>query len=153
VAAQVLTGLGADLAGTRLRVLSLQAAAGHASPRRRVVALRPGDARKFEERAAALEALSRRTAAVEQWVGLTPDLSELDEQIMRVRRDQGTAINRQDFEAAAQLRDREQELTAERAGKLRDWTPAAPPESEIGRLRAELERLRGLLREHGIDAA
>jgi ATP-dependent Clp protease ATP-binding subunit ClpA len=153
VAAQVLTGLGADLAGTRLRVLSLQAAAGHASPRRRVVALRPGDARKFEERAAALEALSTRTAAIEQWVGLTPDLSELDEQITRVRRDQEAAIDRQDFQAAAQVRDREHELTAERAAKLGEWTPAAPPESEVGRLRAELERLRGLLREHGIDAA
>jgi ATP-dependent Clp protease ATP-binding subunit ClpA len=153
VAAHVLTGLGADLAGTRQRVVGLLTAAAGARARVRPSGQRQGITRRFEERAEALEALSRRTTAIELWIGLAPDLSGLDEQIMQLRRDQEAAIDRQDLKTAARLRDRQQELTAERAERLQQWTPPGSPESEVGRLRAELERLRGLLREHGIDAA
>ena len=50
-----------------------------------------------------------------------PALKEMDEQIATVRREKEAAIDAQDFEGAADLRDKEQKLTAERAEKERAW--------------------------------
>ncbi|RKW69634.1 ATP-dependent Clp protease ATP-binding subunit [Galactobacter caseinivorans] len=50
-----------------------------------------------------------------------PALKEMDEQIATVRREKEAAIDAQDFEGAAELRDKEQKLTAERADKERAW--------------------------------
>ena len=44
-----------------------------------------------------------------------PELRELDEQIAEARRDKESAIDEQDFEKAARLRDVEKQLTAKRA--------------------------------------
>ncbi|MGA4506367.1 ATP-dependent Clp protease ATP-binding subunit [Propionibacteriaceae bacterium G1746] len=50
-----------------------------------------------------------------------PDLREFDERIANVRLEKEAAIDAQDFERAAGLRDDEQKLLAERAGKEAEW--------------------------------
>ena len=101
-----------------------------------------------------VDALDRRLAAIERWVGLRPDLNDLDQEIARVRQAKEAAIDRQDFEVSAALRDQERQLLAARAGREKEWTEAAagrmPLAQELGRVKAELERLRAVLREHGI---
>jgi ATP-dependent Clp protease ATP-binding subunit ClpC len=50
-----------------------------------------------------------------------PDLREFDEKIANVRREKESAIDAQDFEKAASLRDREKQLLAEKAHREREW--------------------------------
>ena len=71
-----------------------------------------------------------------------------------MRREKEAAIGRQDFEDSAALRDQEKQLLATRAGRDKEWTAAAAGRmslaQELDRVKAELERLQALLREHGI---
>jgi ATP-dependent Clp protease ATP-binding subunit ClpC len=50
-----------------------------------------------------------------------PDLREFDERIADVRREKEGAIDAQDFEKAASLRDKEKQLLAEKATREREW--------------------------------
>ena len=50
-----------------------------------------------------------------------PDLREFDEKIAGVRRDKESAIDAQDFEKAASLRDKEKTLLAEKATREKEW--------------------------------
>src|SRR5437762_2562276 len=50
-----------------------------------------------------------------------PDLREFDERIATVRREKESAIDAQDFEKAAALRDSEKTLLAEKAQREREW--------------------------------
>src|SRR5512138_650487 len=50
-----------------------------------------------------------------------PDLREFDEKIAQVRRDKESAIDAQDFERAAQLRDREKQLLGQKAQREKEW--------------------------------
>ena len=50
-----------------------------------------------------------------------PDLRELDERIAEVKREKESAIDDQDFERAARLRDEEARLSHERGEKEREW--------------------------------
>ena len=50
-----------------------------------------------------------------------PDLREFDERIAAVRRDKESAIDAQDFERAASLRDQEKTLMAEKSGREKEW--------------------------------
>jgi ATP-dependent Clp protease ATP-binding subunit ClpC len=50
-----------------------------------------------------------------------PDLREFDERIAAVRREKESAIDAQDFEKAASLRDREKHLLGEKAQREREW--------------------------------
>jgi ATP-dependent Clp protease ATP-binding subunit ClpC len=50
-----------------------------------------------------------------------PDLREFDERIAQVRRDKESAIDAQDFEKAASLRDKEKTLLAEKAHREKEW--------------------------------
>jgi ATP-dependent Clp protease ATP-binding subunit ClpC len=50
-----------------------------------------------------------------------PDLREYDERIAQVRRDKESAIDAQDFEKAANLRDKEKQLLAEKAQREKEW--------------------------------
>ena len=50
-----------------------------------------------------------------------PDLRELDERIAGVRREKESAIDEQDFEKAASLRDSEKKLMVERTERERQW--------------------------------
>ena len=148
VAAQVLVKLGADLNRTRQQVVQLlyghqgRDVTGKGPPL-------PGDA------LTRVDSLDHRLAAIERWVGLRPDLDDLDQEIARVRGEKEAAIDRQDFEASAGLRDQEKQLLAARAGREKEWAQAAagrtPLAQELGQVKAELDRLRASLREHGID--
>jgi ATP-dependent Clp protease ATP-binding subunit ClpA len=160
VAAQVLVRLGADLNRVRQQVIQLlhgyqgkePEPAGTGEGSRLVKRAR---AELFEDASARIEALDRRLAAIERWVGLRPDMGDLDQEIAQVRRDKEAAVGRQDFEAAAELRDKEKQLLAARAAQEKEWEEAAagrqPLAKEFGRVNAELDRLRALLRQHGIE--
>ncbi|WP_247827698.1 ATP-dependent Clp protease ATP-binding subunit [Arthrobacter antioxidans] len=50
-----------------------------------------------------------------------PELKEIDERIANVKREKESAIDSQDFEGAASLRDKEQKLHDERSDKERRW--------------------------------
>jgi ATP-dependent Clp protease ATP-binding subunit ClpC len=50
-----------------------------------------------------------------------PDLREFDDRIADVRKDKEAAIDAQDFEAAAAMRDKEKTLLEERAEREREW--------------------------------
>ncbi len=50
-----------------------------------------------------------------------PDLREFDERIANVRRDKEAAIDAQDFEKAASLRDEEKRLIAQKAEREKQW--------------------------------
>jgi len=50
-----------------------------------------------------------------------PDLREFDERIAGVRREKESAIDAQDFEKAAALRDQEKKLLAEKVEREREW--------------------------------
>src|SRR5687768_17103857 len=50
-----------------------------------------------------------------------PDLRDFDERIAQVRRDKESAIDAQDFERAAQLRDTEKNLLAQKAQREKEW--------------------------------
>jgi ATP-dependent Clp protease ATP-binding subunit ClpC len=150
VAAQVLGALGADLTGVRQRVIQLRQSA-EAGPAERAISGRWSRTRYGEQGAASLTALSRRTAALERWAGLNPDLGGLDDQIAKLGRDKESAITRRDFQEAAGLREKEHELRAERKAKMQD-TVAGPTLADMVRqLRDEVARLRSVLREHGIN--
>jgi ATP-dependent Clp protease ATP-binding subunit ClpC len=71
-------------------------------------------------------------------------LGELDREIAQVRRDKAAAIEAQDFENSAALGERERQLVDDKTAHQREWA-ALPSLSD------EIERLRDLLRQHGID--
>ncbi|MGI8528233.1 MAG: ATP-dependent Clp protease ATP-binding subunit [Geodermatophilaceae bacterium] len=50
-----------------------------------------------------------------------PDLREFDERIANVRREKESAIDAQDFEKAANLRDKEKQLLVEKAEREKQW--------------------------------
>src|SRR4029077_6424179 len=147
VAAQVLVKLGADLNRARQQVVQLlhgyqgEDVTGEGLP-------------LSDDPPSRVDSLDRRLAAIERWVGLRPDLDDLDQEIARVRRDKEAAIDRQDFEASAALRDQEKQLRATRVRQEKEWTEATagrlPLAQELARVKAELERLRAVLREHDI---
>jgi acyl-CoA reductase-like NAD-dependent aldehyde dehydrogenase len=94
-------------------------------------------------------------AAIERWVGMRPDLGDVDQEIAQMRREKEAAIESQHFENAAALRDKEKELLAARAWRETEWTAATGEHpslaAEFVRVNAELERLRAILRQHGLD--
>jgi ATP-dependent Clp protease ATP-binding subunit ClpA len=145
VGAQVLVKLGADLSRMRQQVIELLSSyeAEPVTPRASTV------------RGASISEILARLSAVERWVGIGPDITGLDEQIAQARREKEAAIEGQDFEAAAALRDKETRLSADRDGKTSEWADSGDDRptmsDELRRLSAELSRLRTLLREHGID--
>jgi ATP-dependent Clp protease ATP-binding subunit ClpC len=145
VAARVLVGLGVDPNGVRQQVIQLVSA--------RRVHEKPGTGRAtgrgkrklLSELRGRLDSLDWRLSVLEQRVGTAPDLAQLDQEITQVRRDKESAIDAQDFENAAVLRDRARHLLGDKAARLQEWA-ALPSLSD------EVERLRDLLRRHGTDA-
>jgi len=147
VAAQVLAKMGADLNRVRQQVIELLH--GHGGER-------PPSGRRLRARSVGdilglLNALDQRLEAIERWVGMRPDLRDLDEEIARVRREKEAAIEAQDFTTAAALRDKEKELLARQDARKREQVAGPSLADETGRLRAELERLHAILRERGIE--
>ncbi|HEY3035222.1 MAG TPA: UvrB/UvrC motif-containing protein, partial [Streptosporangiaceae bacterium] len=80
--------------------------ADHARVRAQVLELLPGGGKEAAE--AAARARLVRTI-------MPKDLRELEEQLAQVRRQKEAAIDAEDFETAAALRDREQELLVRKA--------------------------------------
>ena len=156
VAAQVLVRLGADLNRVRRQVIQLLH--GYQGQDAGSEGSRPGERARAglpEEALARFDALDRRLTALERWVSVQPDLEDLDREIAQVRRDKEAAIERQEFEAAVALRDREKQLLADRADREKEQAGSAAGRRtvarELDRLGTELERLRATLREHGIE--
>jgi ATP-dependent Clp protease ATP-binding subunit ClpA len=143
VAAQVLVRLGADLNRVRHQVIQLIAG-------RPLQEDAPGP-----EVQARLDVVEIRLAVLEHRVGTGPDTSDLDEQIAQVRREKESAVDARDYELAAARRNREKELLAAKAARQEQWVAghAALPllAERVEQLADEIERLRALLREHGID--
>src|SRR3546814_8618355 len=50
-----------------------------------------------------------------------PDLREFDDRIADARKEKESAIDAQDFEKAARLRDKEKQLVTERAEREKQW--------------------------------
>jgi ATP-dependent Clp protease ATP-binding subunit ClpA len=126
VAAQVLAGFDAD----------------DARVREQVVRLLSGDSEQAGPRAR----LVRMT--------VPEDLRELEEQVAQVRRQKEAAVEAGDVDRVAALGDREQQLLADRARREREWMADVDVQAvleENQRLHGEVERLRGLLRQHGIE--
>jgi ATP-dependent Clp protease ATP-binding subunit ClpA len=152
VAAQALVNLGADLNLVRRLVHGYLGTDVLGAGSRRGKQAR---ARLLDDALTRIDSLDRRLAAIERWTGIRPDLDDLAQEIVQVRREKEAAIDRQDFGAAAALRDKEKQLLAARAAREKEWTEAAAGRpslaGELGRVTAELDRLRAVLREHGID--
>jgi ClpA/ClpB-like protein/UvrB/UvrC motif-containing protein len=153
VAAQVLVTLGADLNRVRRQVIQLL----HGHPAEEPVSARSAalNLRVSPAVQTRLQAVEQRLAAIEQRVGTGPDTSDLDEQIAQVCRQKESATDAQDYEQAAALRNREKELLASKAARQEQWAaghPVLPVLAErVQQLTDEIERLRVLLRQHGID--
>jgi ATP-dependent Clp protease ATP-binding subunit ClpA len=153
VAAQVLVKLGADLNRVRQQVIILlHAYQGEEPSQSRTAA---GEHTLPSGGRARLDAVEGRLAALEQRVATGPDTSDLDEQIAQVRREKESAVDAQDYAQAAERRSREKELLASKAARQEQWAaghPALPVLAErLQALADEVERLRVLLRQHGID--
>jgi prophage maintenance system killer protein len=126
VAVEVLIGFGASRARLRDQVLQLLTGEG--------------------EQTGAWTRLVRMTVPA--------GLHDYDDKIAQVRREKETAIDARDFGAAAALRDREKQLLADKLRREREWLAGVDVQAVIAenqRLHREVERLRGLLRQHGIE--
>jgi len=144
-AEQVLAGLGVDPNRVRQQVIRLVSAGhGNQEPGTRRVAAGGGKRKLPSELRGRLDSLEWRLSVIEQRVGTAPGLGQLEREIAQVRRDKERAADAQDFESAAVLRDRERQLLDDKAAREQEWA-ALPPLSD------EIERLRDLLRRHGID--
>jgi ATP-dependent Clp protease ATP-binding subunit ClpC len=113
VAAQVLLELGADL--NRVRQQVIQLLHGHRDEEMEGSAVDPQERRLPPEIAARLDAIDSRLSAVEHRAGTGPDIGELDQQIEQAQRDRHAAVDAQEYERAASLRDREKDLLAQKA--------------------------------------
>ncbi len=131
VAAQVLVRLGADLNRVRQQVIQLL----HAYHGREVEAARAGPWPRPTARAnggccRSCRRGSRRSSpglsAVEQRVGTGADTRELDRQIQRVRGEKVAAVDAQEYEQAASLRDQETICWPRRRLSSRTGTPHTP---------------------------
>jgi ATP-dependent Clp protease ATP-binding subunit ClpC len=161
-AAQVLAGLGVDLAKTRHRVLQLlhsyqEHAASAACDRGAHRAQPPGRPRRrppIAELVAQVESMNSRLAAVEKRTGMNAKTTELDQRIVQVRRDKETAIDAEDYDKAATLRNAERLLLAERRARQQERSDAAPDLLSLAdglrRLSDQVNRLQLILRQHGI---
>jgi ATP-dependent Clp protease ATP-binding subunit ClpA len=144
-AAQVLAGLGVDPNRVRQQVIRLVSASrGQAEPGPGRPAAGGGKRKLPPEPRGRLDSLEWRLSILEQRVGTGPGPGQLDREIAQVRRDKERAADAQDFETAAVLRDRERQLLHNKTAREQEW--AARP-----LLSDEIERLRDLLRRHGID--
>jgi ATP-dependent Clp protease ATP-binding subunit ClpC len=145
VAAQVLLILGADLNRVRQQVIQLL----HGRQAREPVSARPTTLEL------SLPAVQARLEAIEQRVGTGPDTSDLDDQIDKVRLERHAAVDAQEYEQAAALRDREKELLAAKAARQEQWAARHPALPDLAdrcqQLTDEVERLRALLLQYGID--
>jgi ATP-dependent Clp protease ATP-binding subunit ClpA len=157
VAAQVLVKLGADLTRVRQQVVQVLQGSAVESVREGGARWRPRAARAgvIEDLMARLDAADQRLAAIERWVGMSPNVRDLETEIAQVRRDKEAAIDAQDFETAAALRDKEKRLLDDKAQPEKGWAAGTGDRLSLAedfeRLSAELDRLRVIVRDHDIE--
>jgi chromosome segregation ATPase len=161
VAAQVLVKLGADLNRVRQQVVQLlhgwhseELETAHTELR-----LRPAgrsERRLLAALQARVSAIESRVPVIEQRVGTGPDTGDLDRQIDQAHHQREAAADAQEYEQAAALRDRGKQLLAEKAARQQEWSAAHPDLASLAEkcheLNSDIDRLRALLRQHGIDA-
>ncbi len=142
--ASILSELGADEAAVREQVIELrppiQPRARSARPRL------PTESTRW------IESLMARLAALEWFAGMTPDTAEVDEELARLRREKESAIDAKDYQLAEALSDAETNLLIDRDRRAAQWSQRPSLATQVRQLQAEVERLRTVLREHGIDA-
>jgi len=131
-AAQVLQQRGIELNSVRQEVIRLlhghQARQGRRG-RRVAWARSGGEGATLEDVAHQLRVLGARLAAIEEKLGIeeSPErqgLRRVDAEIARVRRQKESAIDEQDFERAARLRDEEKRLLLDRQAAEYAWLVA-----------------------------
>lgn len=126
IAAQVLTALGADHARAREQVQGLMASADEqAGPQTRLVRM-----------------------------AIPAGLADAAEQLAQVQRQRKAALDAEDLETAAALRNREDQLRADKLRLEQQWTAGVDVQAVVAenqRVHRELDRMRCLLREHGIE--
>jgi prophage maintenance system killer protein len=82
------------------------------------------------------------------------DLADTAEQPAQVRRHKEAALDAGDLDRAAALRDQEKRLLADKLRLEREWTAGVDLQAVVAenqRVYREVERLRELLRQHGIE--
>ncbi|MBV9206356.1 MAG: hypothetical protein JO037_13390 [Actinobacteria bacterium] len=126
IIAQVLAGRGADYALVQERVVALLTGRyEQANPKTRLVRL-----------------------------PVPADLADATEQLRQVQRQKTAAFEKGDLEGAAALRAREDQLRAEKLRLEHEWAAGVDIRAVIAenqRVHRELDRLRDLLRQHGIE--
>ena len=153
-AAQVLVRLGADRNRVRQQVIQLlRGYQGGSEPGTAPAAGHTGKASRSQRKLLSqlltrFDSVESRLSALERRVGTGPDVRDLDQEIAQVRGDKESAIDAQDFEHAAALRDKERQLLHDKASRQQEWAAA---HMDLPSLSDEVERLRDLLRQHGID--
>ena len=161
VAAQVLVELGADLNRVREQVIQLLHGWQSEELETAHTELRPRPAGGSERRLlgglqARVSAIEPRLPVIEQRVGPGPETGDLDRQIDQAHHEREAAADAQEYERAAALRDRGKQLLAEKAARQQEWSAAHPDLASLAEkcheLNSEIDRLRALLRQHGIDA-
>ena len=160
VAAQVLTELGADLNRVRQQVIQLLHGTQGPRPGPVPAGMRLGQSRwKMRGRQAEIrehvEAIGSQLAAIEQRLGGGPELGDLDRQIGQAVQGKEAAAGAEDYETAAAQRDAERQLLADKASRQGEWASAhldlPALADKLHRLTDEVGRLRGLLRQTGIE--
>ena len=133
VGVEVLVSLGADLNAVRGRVIELL----NDDAERESVPQERSRPQRVEREAgsvlALLDTIDTRLSAIERHLGLTRpvprELRVLDQRIAKVAGAKEEAIERQDFEEAASLRDQEKQLRAERARLSKELEQASRAEA------------------------
>jgi ClpA/ClpB-like protein len=144
-AAAILGALGADQAAIRTQVIELRPA-GQPRPRPSRT-----DSRSWPASGAPIESVLTRLSAVERFTGLIPDVANMDAELVRLRREKEAAIDAQDFRLAEALSDAETDLLVDRDRRAADWLQRPSLAAELAQLREQVERLRAVLRTHGLD--
>ena len=102
-----------------------------------------------------VESIDSHLSAIEQRVGAGLEMSDLDLQIEQARRDKESAARAEDYENAAELRDRERQLLADKTARQLEWAAAhldlASLAEGLHRLGEQVGRLRDLLHQQGAD--
>jgi ATP-dependent Clp protease ATP-binding subunit ClpC len=124
VAAQVLVKMGADPNRVRQQVIQLLHGRVSDEPAAGPAAFAEGT--MMEDIGRRLAAIDGRLAAIERHLGieeepLRKELRKLEEEIARVRKQKEAAIEAQDFERSAGLRDTEKLLVRRRADTEKQW--------------------------------
>ena len=118
--------LGADQYRVGLRVgLLLREDRGYEAPDEGSLPGERAYARLLDNPLARIDVLDRRLAAVEDRLSVQPDLGDLDQQTVMVRRETEATVDMQEFETATGLRSPETQRPAPRSPQQRRLERAA----------------------------